>query len=232
MPANLQHYYTRFMPLFEAVEADDLASTKPHSGHGFWDHDVVVAMMATLIALNPRTGDMAFIAGLIHSTDRKVENDKIDETLDRYLQLVTSDFSPSELALIKEAVMRHDEFKEENVETRSLVQKTLMDADKIINLETLVIVRSGQFQPFIPAVEPQWIGRKDDGARYNNPASTYREPTSVLEVLRGCVEWAEPGWIHFEKSQRRVDTLAKKLQDFIDDAERIYIELGIAGFKP
>jgi hypothetical protein len=173
---------------------------------------------------------MAFAAGLMHSTDRKVPADVYVPTLHVFLALCPQ-FTATQKEVILEAVMRHDEYKDKEVRTRSLIQQALMDADKIINLQALVIIRSARFNRDIPAIEPQFIGKRKAGARYNNPASTYRTPTSVLEDLRGCSEWAEPGWMHFDAAYEEAARLAKLIDTFIDESERVYIEMGLAGHK-
>ena len=209
MPLSFAEYYNRFRTLCETVEADDLASEHPHSGHGFWDHDCAVAMKAARLSPDDDTAQLAFVAGIIHSTDRKVAEGDLDTTIDRYLGL--TDLSPDDCNLIKEAVARHMEFKDKDVETRSYVQKSLMDADKLINMELSLVIRSGQFQPTIPVVELEYIDLRAPGARYNNPASTYRKPSSVLEDI--AARWSGPnrGGFTLRQPRRRLSTSQRLL---------------------
>jgi nicotinamide riboside kinase len=228
----LEQYYARFTRLFRAVEEDDLKSIRPHAGHGFWDHDVLVALYAANLCRSrvlDASESLAFVAGLIHSADRKVEPELVQATLERYLDL--TNFNETQRATVLEAVARHMEFRDKNVETRSWVQKALMDGDKLANMEAAVVIRSGQFHPHIAAVEPQWLGRANPpGVRYNNPTSTYPKPQSVLDDLRGCLEWAEDGWMHFDEAKDRATDLADRLQEFIKDCEEPYVKTGIADF--
>ncbi len=214
--------------MYEAVKKTRAQSARPHRGHGL-DHDVAVAMMGTDIAPNDRIAERVFCAGLMHSIDHYVaEEDEVGAALDRYLDTVSNYFEPQELVEIKEAVLRHMEFKNRDMDTRKPTQRTLMDADKLVNMDPLVVVRSGQFHPEIPAIELEYIGTSN-GQRYANPASTYPKPCSVLDDLRGCVEWSEPGWIHYPKAQELADERAGFIKDYIRKAEEAFSFLCLSG---
>ena len=224
------YYRDKFARLYEAVKAAHEQSATGHSGHGL-DHDVSVAMMAVLIAIESGMGKsqtdqtaMAFVAGLIHSTDTVVGKDKEVRQLDFLLGHLPNGFTSGQVAEIAEAVLRHTEFKDRNVETRKLTQRILMDADKLVNLNPLHIIRAGQHYPSIPAIELQFIGTR-------NPASTHHQPTSIIEDLYDSLEWIEPGWFHLPNAQRRAEKMSRQHRAFITEAEEMFHELGLAGIK-
>lgn len=222
---RFQHYRMLCSKLYGAVKEGHEASTRNHYGHGL-DHDVAVAMMAASLVEDMQLGALqarkAFAAGLLHSTDR-VFGPGYEEVLERYLLLLPNPpFRATDAEEIRVAVLRHDEFKDKNVDTRSTTQRILMDADKLVNMDPLLIVRSGQHHPNIPAIELEYIGRR-------NPASTFKEPTSVIEDLWGSIEWVEPGWFHYPEAQRRAEVLAEYIRTYIKSVEQEYEALGIAG---
>lgn len=227
-------------PLYRSVMKMHAEAASQHDGHSP-EHDASVAMMGVRLVESATDEEingfdpmkligMVYVAGLLHSTDRKVGNEEHTEQA-LWAHLADSDFCESDKIIIVEAVLRHFEFKMMRVETRHPVQKFLMDADKLINLQTLVVVRSGQFHPGIPAIEPEFIGMKPEGTRYYNPATTYKAPRSCLDDLLSCAEWAEPGWMHSKEAIRRAQLLGQELMDFIRRAQQIYIELGLAGVR-
>jgi len=223
-----EDYRDQFRSLYDAVKSVHGNSGRPHRGHGF-DHDVTVAMTAVFIAPSERVAERAFCAGLMHSADHCVTREELGTTLNGYLSKIPRDFSDKELAEIKEAVLRHREYKGRNLKTRKPTQRTLMDADKLVNMEPLVIARSGQFHPGIPAIETHWVGKR--GGRYANPASTYANPCNLLDDIRGCAEWAEPGWMHYPISRQLATVRAGFIVDFIRRAEDVYHPLGLAGVE-
>jgi hypothetical protein len=216
---SFEEYRHLFADLYEAVKLGHLASARQHQGHGL-DHDVAVAQMTARIAPDQRTADKAWAAALIHSTDRVVEEGQLETILRQYLRhLPAAYFTAEELEEIFVAVMRHGE---KNKDDDSLTLQVLKDADRLINLELLVTIRGAQFYPNIPAIELEHIGHK-------NPKSTYKGPCNSLDNMRTCLEWVE--WIRLPKAKERVRKSAQRLEQFIEDCEAIYHELGLAGVK-
>lgn len=212
---------TAFPGLYRAVKEAHAASPHAHQGHGL-DHDVAVALTAARLAgEDGHLVEKAFAAGLMHSTDR-LAGDATDAALDRYLSLLPPRFTPEDASEIKEAVLRHMEYKDHNLATRKPTQKLLMDADKLVNMNPLIVIRAGQFRSNIPAIEVEFVGTR-------NPVSTYRRPTSVIEDLYGAIEWIEPGWFHYPAAEEKARALGMKLQQYIRDCESLYTELGVAG---
>jgi hypothetical protein len=59
-----------------------------------------------------------------------------------------------------------------------------------------------------------------------NPASTYREPTSVIEDIRGCLEWES--WLRTPKAQELGQPLFAELRRFLETLVHQYDVLGLA----
>ncbi len=210
----------RFDDLFTKVNHVRIKSRNTHRGHSA-EHDALVAMIATRIAPDPRTAEKAFVAGILHSLDR-VAGDEFESILDECLtQLVPNQFTPSESDEIRDAVVRHGEHKDA-AGVRSLTLITLMDADKLANMQLLAIARAGQFYPDVPVIETEFVSMR-------NPNSTYHSPTSIIENLWGFVEWGEPGWLQLPEAKRMGVVLAARMREFILLAEAPYKEFGIAG---
>lgn len=211
----------RFDDLFTRVTQIRATSQHAHRGHSA-EHDALVSMIATRIAPDLRTAEKAFVAGTLHSLDR-VAGDKFESVLDDCLaRLVPDEFTQSESDEIREAVIRHGEHKDTQG-VRSLTLITLMDADKLANMQPLAIARAGQFYPDIPVIETEFVGKR-------NPHSTYHSPTSIIENLWGFVEWGEPGWLQLPEAKRMGTVLAARMREFILLAEAPYKEFGIAGY--
>lgn len=211
----------RFNHLFTRVTLVRATSQSAHRGHSS-EHDALVAMIATRIAPDLRTAEKAFVAGILHSLDR-VAGDAFESVLDECLALlVPGDFTQHESDEIREVVVRHGEHKNAPG-TRSPTLITLMDADKLANMQLLAIARAGQFYPDVPVIETEFVGKR-------NPHSTYHSPTSIIENLWGFVEWGEPGWLQLPEAKRMGTVLAARMTEFILLAEAPYKEFGIAGY--
>jgi len=225
--ALFECYRSRFPTLYDAWELVHDASKRAHSGHGK-DHDAAVAMMTQRIAPDERTAEMAWVAGLLHSIDHLVGKESYEETLDSLLTQVYMDFDPPEIAEIRDAVLKHNG---RNEPSDSLTLVTLRDADRLINIQPLVIIRSGQFHPSIAAIELEHIG-KNPGGRLN-PESTYHDPKSVRDALVSCLEWESdpnfclrlPAAIEIGKRDFQY------LREFLARCEEPFHNLGLAGVR-
>jgi HD superfamily phosphodiesterase len=217
-------YRNRFMSLYTEVKMSHLSSPRAHHGHGL-DHDVTVAMLAVNIAPDSRTADKAFVAALLHSTDRlMVESNKMaEETHMRVCLSCLPDgtFSMDEIKEIVQAALRHSEL---NRDDQSLTQQVLMDADRLANMMPSVIIRSGQFRPEIPPFEFRYLNWKI------NPDSTYRDPKSVLDDLRITLREYMPQF-RIEKAKLIAARYAAFLVSFIMAVEDTNGDLGLVGIE-
>ncbi|HMO77674.1 MAG TPA: HD domain-containing protein [Candidatus Paceibacterota bacterium] len=191
---------------------------KDHFGHGF-DHDVTVAMLAVLIAPSVRLGHKAWCASLLHSTDRVVTEKKVKETMILYSQNLKHFFNDTEIKDIIEAALRHSELNQDN---QNDTQVVLMDADRLANMQSAVIIRGGQFRHKIPALDLKYLNGD------KNPLSTYENPKTVLDNLRLIISQYIPQ-LRIKKAKVLGSVYSKKIKKYIESIERDYEKLGLAG---
>lgn len=154
-------------------------------GHGFFDHDHPVAQTCVLIHEDERSVRKAWVSSLLHSLDRLMTKEEENRTLDGLLALIPeNEISRFEIEEIRVALQNHDG---PNRETDSITQKILQDADRLANAQSIIILRSGQFMPNIPAIELGYLGMK------NHPESTYKKPRTVHDNLMHILEWDPEG---------------------------------------
>jgi len=215
---SFEEYRTQFHDVYAHVKREHLASPNRHQGHGF-DHDVAVAQMAARIAPSERLADMGWVSGLMHSTDRLIEADQYQSSIDKLLTLIPPNlFTPQEINDIYLAVLEHDQ---KTPAHRSPVQEVLQDADKLVNMQATVIMRAGQFRPDLPVLEYQHLSTK-------NPMSTYQDPQNILDNLK--IMYSENPDLLFTEKGRELgavyaDRLAAYAQQVTDDCSM----LGLTG---
>ncbi|MFZ2621000.1 MAG: HD domain-containing protein [Minisyncoccia bacterium] len=173
----------KYKALYDAVKKtheDIVASGKTTMGHG-WDHDLRVAQTSALIAETPRVGEMTWVVGLMHSTDRHFGSET-SEVLDRYFGLLpVGEFRNDELMFMREALMEHSM---RNSDADNPVTVTLKDADRLSNMGALNLIRGGQHRPNIPACIPKYLGRK-------HPQTTFRNIQSCYDAIWFNLEWED-----------------------------------------
>ena len=174
----------RVVRLFPALCA---AVCKTHRQYGMEggshssSHALRVGQMA-LRLLDGRQAVLAAIAGIVHNADRVVqakhEDDKCWANVDkretvrlvkRWLRHVPA-LTTDEIDLIVDAVLKHGG---PNDASDTLVLTALRDADRIVNVQLDVVLRSAK-QP-IPILDLAHLDR--------DPTATYRDPKSVIYDL-------------------------------------------------
>lgn len=219
-------YRDKFKDFFIAVQSEYKNSINNNKGHGI-DHDVTVAQFALIISPDDRMADMAWVASMLHSTDRLIgyesledENvleDKIKNKVKELISFLPKEyFSKDEESEIFEAVMRHDE---KNKEDQKLVQQVLQDADRLANLDLLLAIRCGQFRPNIKAIDFKYIHTID-------PNSTFKEPKNNLDALRIIISEFVPQF----RMPLAIDVAKQKEKNLLEYVEKIkqtYIDLGL-----
>lgn len=217
---SFNSYRKKFSALYGAVKSMHEASPYRHRGHGF-DHDVAVAQMAVLIAPTPRLAEMGWVAALIHSTDRLTEVGGCPAQLREYLGLLPMNFfSDEEIEEIYLAVLEHSE---KSPLHRSPTQEILQDADKLINLQATVLIRSGQFRSKIPAIEFPYVEK-------TNPASTYHAPKSVLDGCRISV-YEYPQLISTQKGKELASVYVERFRQYEQQILEDHRLLGLVGVE-
>ena len=156
------------------------------SGHDF-DHDLRVANYALMIAPDTRTGLLGMAAGFCHSADRILKkalehspNPVVEIEVEQLVRqwLGATDLPKKERDEVVFAVLHHETA---NSEHDTPLNIPLKDADRLANLDADVIIRGGQFQPHLLAVDPVHLE--------HDPKATYHNPRSVLWDVANCASW-------------------------------------------
>lgn len=206
----------KFSDFYNAIALAHKIAPCEHSGHGH-DHGITVAEIGVLLTDNPKLQDMVWVSGNGHSLDRMFPKDNFEKKIWEYLQFAKQHFTGKELEEIFIAIRDHGN---KNSEEDSELTILLKDADRLGNTMLGIVIRSGQFTPDIPAMELQYL-------KTPNPVSTYPNPTSVIEDLRGCLEWE--GWIRTPKAKVIAAPLFAELRHFMNTLASQYEMLGLAG---
>src|SRR3989344_6033146 len=163
--------------------------------HDFF-HAFRVSNWAERIAPDPETARKAGVAGLLHNDDRimqveeglgfadKVRLDYRADMMNDWLDAEPAGtFSPEERAEIIDAVLKHSG---RNGSDDSLVLITLMDADRLVNLEADCIIRNGQyFGNALRVVDPVYL--------LDDPKANFRDPRSILRTMPERFDWEKEG---------------------------------------
>jgi hypothetical protein len=221
---TFNRYREKFNDFYNAVKILHTTARNAHRGHGF-DHDITVAQLADHIAPTEHIGEKAWCAGMIHSVDRILGNSDTQyiEKVTRKLlgHLPVGYFKEHDIEDICKAAVNHGEL---NTKDQSLVQRVLMDADRLANLMPAVVIRAGQFRPTVPPFEFNYL----DGER--NPASTYHQPKSVVDNLRALISEYTPQ-LRLPKAKLLARNYANVLETFLHSLEKSYQDLDLKGFE-
>ena len=211
----------QFFDFYNEVKAGHMNTTSQyHRGHGL-DHDITVSMLAVHIAPTVHIGEKAWCAGMLHSVDRVVEADKVKETMYAYTRHLQPFFSQHEIDEIVEAAFHHSEL---NQADQNETQTVLMDADRLANMQSAVIIRGGQFRNTLPVFEFSYLEGKI------NPSSTYENPQSILDNLRLIISQYIPQ-LRLPKAQTLGSLYATRLTTYIQSIEQDYKELNLVNIE-
>lgn len=186
------------------------------------DHAVRVAQMAFELLENGGLESLAAaVAGLCHNADRilqtkmkigrrdvqeQIIRDFIKAELDIEVHMDMFEPIPYWIKIIVNAVIGHEG---KNQPDDNIVLVALMDADRLVNAEPDIIMRSGQFFSELPTLDRVYL--------WKNPNATYRNPGSVLRDVMECLPWLTPGddnplYVRLPKARK----IAKKRKEFLD----------------
>lgn len=178
-----------FPELTRVIRQAHLDAGMTGSGHDF-EHAARVGQYAYQISEDKETGKMAGVAGLCHNADRVLQKTRkigrkdvpqghIAQLIQEWLFSIKSQpLDCVQRNLIIDSILKHDG---KNNESDDPVLISLMDADRLVNIELDLIIRCGQFQPDLPAVDFVHL--------LNDPTATYREPKSVFRDVASSLEW-------------------------------------------
>ncbi len=154
-------------------------------GHHDWIHAYRVGEQAMQIAMlewdSVKTANLAGIAGLCHNADRicqKRGSGNVDELVREWIYISLYD-EPTRFVV--DAVQKHSRV---NGDSDSNVLVALKDADRVVNLDVDLFIRSGQHYANLPAVDYRHM--------MADPAATYRDPKSVLRDIAYSLDWVDP----------------------------------------
>jgi hypothetical protein len=195
-------------------------------------HAARVGQCALDIAENEEIAILSGIAGLCHNADRILQYDLKIGRKDVPEKMVTTlvnewlgntDLYEIERLVILDAIFKHSLPNDPN---DGQVLITLKDADRLINLEPDVIMRSAQFFSDFPVVDPvHWL---------SDPKATFKEPKSVIKNLSQNAEWGnfeDPKFgIRLPKAQIRAKKFSGYLLDYIERVENCWEESGLLPF--
>jgi|SRR5271154_910358 len=209
----------RFGALYQGVRELHQSSLRAHRGHGF-DHDVTVAQYVLNIAPDAHAGGMAWCAALLHSIDHLVGADNVEVKTCELAALIPHEiFTNAERGEIVEAAVRH---AEKNRHDQKLCQQVLMDADRLANLQPVLLMRSGQYRPYIPVLDLAYLDEKPD------PTSTYSEPRTVMDDVRLCIVEYRPQF-RLPKAVELANIYIGQLERYMSELREAYKFLGLAG---
>lgn len=218
---TFSEFREQFSDFYNSIKTDHATTRKQsHGGHGI-DHDITVAMLAMKISTNERVGQKAWCAGMLHSTDRVVEIPDVMNSMIKHANHLKHFFNQSEISEIIEAAFRHSEL---NQPDQSETQITVMDADRLANMQSAVIIRGGQFRPDLPVFDFKCLAGKTD------PLSTYEDPKSILDDLRIVIRNYIPQ-LRIPEAIRLGGIYAEKLNAYIKSIEDEYEYLGLLNIE-
>lgn len=191
-------------------------------GHDFL-HALAVAQIGAKIAPNKKIAELAWVAGIIHNTDRIFPAEKdIRGILREYLSL--TDIVGEDRETVIDAVLEHDKI---NNPHDSLVTIVLKDADRIVNLGLSVLPRSGQAFPKLPIVNPKFLNGPD-------PESTYQSPKTCWDDIWRALEWgngpeSDPRvCIRLPRAQKLAKPRVNRLRKVLGSIRKEVEECGLA----
>ena len=169
----------KFAPLVNAVRKDHIEQGAVGGGHDL-THALVVAGYCDKIADDPETRMLAWVAAIVHNTDRlwhKQSNEETAKKVRSYLDDAT-ELAEGQKQIVLQAVMRHSR---PNDAEDDAVTTVLKDADRVANLGIVAVIRSGQLYNGLLAADPRFILEPDPSANYRNPKTAFYDVLAALE---------------------------------------------------
>jgi len=218
-------------PRLTARIYQDHAEAGMVGGHHDAEHAVRVAQMAVEIAENDKVALRAGAAGLCHNADRILQHtlklgSRRDAPREKVRELLKSEltieaFDRGEIRLIVDAVLKHDG-KNDPADSPELV--ALMDADRLVNAEPDLIIRSAQLYHDLPPIDPVHFE--------HDPTANYRNPKSVLRDIMETLEWLTPGTPFYVRLPKAREMAAEHRKFFDDFGAQLIACRRETGFHP
>lgn len=205
-----------------------------HSNHSSWSsghdlfHDLFVAGYAVRIAddlaKDAETTELheaAWVAAMLHSTDRFMSHADLELFLPAVMNRNLGKGRRFSIAMKEQVVRAVLDHNKPNSPEDGPVTLILKDADRLANINPLVVIRSAQFQHNLPTHDPRHLGLQ------RAPGSTYRDPRTILCDLYGCIEWET--WLRLPMAQAIGAKYFEFLKTFYALIEAAHIETGVGG---
>jgi len=205
---------------------------KLSGGHDIY-HAIRVAETAYRIAINEwnneHVAQLAGLAGLCHNADRvaqKMLNFGRQPVPEQEIKILITfwlgnegGLSPGDLREVINAVLKHEN---QNSKQDSKVLIALRDADRVVNLDLDLVIRSGQHYHDVPAVDFEHF--------LDDPNATYSEPRSSLRDIAYALDWVDeksPYCICTSFGRKLGEERAIALRGFIDTLRKQLEETGL-----
>lgn len=212
------HLFQKYQKLVQQVRYDHEQYRVNTPGHDLL-HALMVAQYAVMIAPDASIGELAWVAALLHNTDRLLKNDVLVEP-QVTKHLLSTPLSLEEQKVVCRAVLEH---AKRNSDDDDDVTMVLKDADRLANIGPSNILRIGQGFPHLPAVDPLHFAQ-DPSASYENLKSVYR---NVAEL----VLWDSEGWLRLPKARELAKPYFDFLRQFMKLLERQYEEVELKPYS-
>lgn len=207
----MEKLWEKFPILCEMVRRDHRQKGVAVGGPHDFTHALMVAQYAFIIAKDTavkRIGELAWIAGICHNTDRlfPVSDDQIAEKVREYLTGTDlDDFIDQEQVV--EAVLKHSRPNETNDNTITIALK---DADRLANIGPNWYLRMAQYAPRLPVCDPRYFDTAD-------PEATYRNCRTLFHQFRCVLEWE--GWLRMPKAKEMAKPWFDAMRQFMAGLE-------------
>ncbi|MDP3724889.1 MAG: HD domain-containing protein [Nanoarchaeota archaeon] len=162
--------------LIDEVRRDHVIKRKDGGGHHDLFHTVRVARTALCIALNEDVARLAWIAGMLHNTDRLFGKKETPKKLRARLKRVRLN-NKEKTAIIK-AVLTHDQ---PNDPKDDEVATTLKDADRIADAGAMHLIRGSQWFSGLQVCLLEGPGRYS--------GATFPKARAVTDIIHWFFEW-------------------------------------------
>ncbi|MBI4085868.1 MAG: HD domain-containing protein [Candidatus Liptonbacteria bacterium] len=166
-----------FHLLLARVSRDHKTRVKKVGHHHDIGHTFRVANTALKIAPDKKTARLAWLAAILHNTDRLFGNRNTPRILKAHLQ--KTPLTASEKEIVFRAVMNHTKKNDPNDDR---VTVTLKDADRIADFGAIVLLRIGQYyhnRSLFDFVSPMRL------------KNSFGKEKTAVEDLTYVLEWTE-----------------------------------------
>ncbi|MBM3206520.1 MAG: hypothetical protein FJZ43_02775 [Candidatus Staskawiczbacteria bacterium] len=202
--------WKHFSELTECVKEDHIKFKKPNDVHDFL-HAIMVAQYCSIISENPYFGELAFVAGICHNTDRLFGENNVETRVSYYLNYLTG-LTDGQKKTVLEAVINHSKPNDPDDNPVTIILK---DADRLAIIGPNSYIRVGQALSKCPAYNPRYIENQD-------PKASYQNPLNPLNAMKFWLEWET--WLRVPKAKELAKPWFNMIRLFISGIKNQLIE--------